>query len=662
MASLTTQCPKCEKKLKLPSLDAVGKKTRCPGCKQPIVVPPPAASPPASRSPVKNPASANKPARRPKAAAADVTLHAAEAPFGLNARWIADDASAIAPPPSVPPVAATPAPADASLPDFGAAKGVEATESDAVGDDAVIDDAVVKEPVANRSSRSGRSSRRSRKVPSSLVAGGIVLLAAGGLTPFLLSSGDPAPQTPVPITTDPTAAVADAVPLPDPVAAITSPTRGEPIDAMLMPEGVSVVLHIRPADLWGPANASLRATLPPELLTRSQRWLEQTTRHRVDQLAEVTLAIVLGGRGTEPQVTTIARLNAAIELGPFLQQLGGMAEVLGGDRRAVTIGQETIIIRDLQTLAIGPAATAAEVRDAIDRPSEFVANGLTDVLLRTDRSRLLSAAAVRNDLEIHNGALLGSDGGNLLQSLLDVFGRDCEGVAVSLHQGTETFVELLGEPSRNVRLDDVRQSTADRWQATPGRLMAALRTTQPTGSVREFVGRVPAMLQAATLASRIDTVGGLLRMQVSLPPQAGPNLAAATFVTYNVLQSPRVEVAAPAVVATVAPLSQRLAQPVEASFSRVPLQEALAYLAEEAGAELEIDGDALKDAGYTKNMAQQFDLGTVPIGRAIGHIAGQYEKMVVVFDEPANTVRVLTKSYAERRGLTAETFETFNSP
>ena len=73
----------------------------------------------------------------------------------------------------------------------------------------------------------------------------------------------------------------------------------------------------------------------------------------------------------------------------------------------------------------------------------------------------------------------------------------------------------------------------------------------------------------------------------------------------------------------------------------MPLQEAVAYIAEETSLTIRLDGDGLKLAGYTQNMPQTFNVGRVPADQALAKIFSQYEKMRLVEDGPL-TLEVTT--------------------
>ena len=86
------------------------------------------------------------------------------------------------------------------------------------------------------------------------------------------------------------------------------------------------------------------------------------------------------------------------------------------------------------------------------------------------------------------------------------------------------------------------------------------------------------------------------------------------------------------------------------------LQEAFGYIGESIKTEVTIDGDALKGAGFTQNMPQTFDLGTVTAQAALHEILLKYAKerdpLVLIVDEKAKKLILSTKVKAEADKLT----------
>ena len=85
----------------------------------------------------------------------------------------------------------------------------------------------------------------------------------------------------------------------------------------------------------------------------------------------------------------------------------------------------------------------------------------------------------------------------------------------------------------------------------------------------------------------------------------------------------------------------------------MPLQEAFGFIGEEIKTTIDIDGDGLKLAGFTQNMAQTFNLGEVPAIVIIDAILKQYEgKMVISVDDTNKVITVTTQEAADAKGLT----------
>lgn len=95
---------------------------------------------------------------------------------------------------------------------------------------------------------------------------------------------------------------------------------------------------------------------------------------------------------------------------------------------------------------------------------------------------------------------------------------------------------------------------------------------------------------------------------------------------------------------------------VEIDFAKTPLQDAFKFIAEKCEIEIEIDGDALKFAGFTKNMEQNLTLGKVTGLDAIAAILKKYENekipLVLVIQEDQKKALITTSEFAKKAELT----------
>lgn len=112
----------------------------------------------------------------------------------------------------------------------------------------------------------------------------------------------------------------------------------------------------------------------------------------------------------------------------------------------------------------------------------------------------------------------------------------------------------------------------------------------------------------------------------------------------------------------------KLKTEVEVEWNRVPLQEAVKFIADKCEVEIEIDGEALKSSGYTKNMAQDLTLGKVTGLDAIRAIFQKYEKerpnapLVLVIQEDEKKALITTGEFAKKDDLTPFEFAKLAEP
>ncbi|MFM9961598.1 MAG: tetratricopeptide repeat protein [Planctomycetaceae bacterium] len=110
----------------------------------------------------------------------------------------------------------------------------------------------------------------------------------------------------------------------------------------------------------------------------------------------------------------------------------------------------------------------------------------------------------------------------------------------------------------------------------------------------------------------------------------------------------------------------KLKTEVEVEFARTPLQEAFKLIAEKCEVAIEIDGDALKAAGFTKNMPQTQSLGKVTGLDAIAAVLKKYEKekvpLVLVIQEDEKKALITTSEFAKKNELTPFEFAELAGP
>ena len=654
--SLSVPCPKCSKKLKLPGREALGKIAKCPACEHRFKLALPKKSEPNSGK-KKQPSKAN-----PKVAAAAPPAPEPElvgAPMGLEARYVVDH-SVAEPQLTTPPGIPQPPETEQSLPAFnfdGHDDGPAFTPPDddvdsaspIDSDDSTSEPSTPSDPVAAfRAKRAAKRKKMTIVGVSAAAVFGVIASAAVMMAPL-----SPPQQPANPATT----AVVQSTKRPS--LKIESPTRGDAIPTNLLPAGVGMLVHLRPAEIWSPGPASdIVVSLPPSLKPWTEGMVRRYALREPSEINELTIGYILGARGVEPKIATVVRTVEPKPLGDFLQEFPGQTERYG-EMRLIKLADKAIFVKDETTFAVAPPELADELADAAEGRNAYIAAAIDQIVDQTDRDRLVNIVIGVDDFEIHAPRLMPESIIDLANSVLGTLGNP-QAVAWSIHPGEHVYSEFVIQPRTGTTPVAAEQKLLAAIEKAPQSLVSRLKLRNPgIEGVRNIVGRFPAMMEAARLSTDIvaDSRNGVVDMRTLLPAVAGPNIALGTVMTYNVMaMAPQTQAVAsqPAKPAETdnRTVAEKLLTQVEGEFIRMPLQEALGYLAEEAKIELEIDGDALKSAGYTKNMAQTFDMGQVTVKEALKQITAQYDKMAVAIDEDAGKLIVLTKQFAEQRGLT----------
>lgn len=517
-----------------------------------------------------------------------------------------------------------------------------------------------------------KGSRRGPSRGTQIVLGGLLALAAVGLgwVALDLSRRDKSAKVEKKEPPKPDVSYAsdrDRLERMAALIAADSPTGGEPVTLRYVPAGTSVVIHLRPAELWkaGTTAEETRFCLGDDFMAWADGQIRKYCLLPPAEIQEATICLILGARGSEPQVATVVRPAAPLKRSQFIEKFGAQLPKAGesvyvGDERAFIFGSEEDAEKRPLVFASAPAGYADELADALDSPG-VTTEAIRRVLEKTDRKRHLTVVFQPAELRIHEEALARPALRPLWNAALDRF-EDVEAAAWSVHFAGGDFVsEFVLRNDPTVTPNRLHGSVKKALDALPGDLLPAVSGMSPASvGRRKVIGRFPAMAELFA-ASTVGGIGDrLVVLQTRLPERAGPNLALAGLLAWD--ESTRTDFQRPAPDSppsdtSAGALAGRLKKRIEVDFRRTPLEEAFAYIGGETGVEFEVDGDALKFAGYTRNMPQTFSLGRVPAEKAIAEILKPpQDKLAVVLDEANHKAIVTTKAAADEKGLTPAAF------
>ncbi len=444
------------------------------------------------------------------------------------------------------------------------------------------------------------------------------------------------------------------------------PTRGKPIDLLWIPSGASIVISMRPADLWKAGalgEGEFIAGLGP-LGAWMATSMEQFLMAKPAEIDEALICLIPGSRGTPPDVAAVVHRTAAAKFkkSEMIDKFGGQAVETGPMKYYANEKWAMVLRPDMQTYAISPASMAAEMVDAseIAKPTN---SGIEELLPKTDRDLQFTVMCVPADLKIHGEFLVPPNAQTFLQNVADWISNDdeAEAVAWSFHLTDKKFyTQLLARNSAVTKAHQLAKSFKSRLATTPRRILETIEMMNPQQvGPRKVIGRVPAMSKVVQLGTHIETGNRLVSLSFEGPERAGPNLGLGTLLAWD--ESTRTNFTGSPGGATVVanngekkPLKELLRAKIDVDFRRAPLQDAFNYIAGEGKFEIIIDGDALKAAGYTKNMPQTFKDDGITVSAALAKIItlGKYDKMCYVIDEKNSTVTVMTLQKAADSKLT----------
>ncbi len=442
-----------------------------------------------------------------------------------------------------------------------------------------------------------------------------------------------------------------------------SPTQGDPIPLEMVPSGAQILIHLRPAELWQAESQGeeFRYCLGP-LGEYLDQQINALCKKPPKDIESVLFAWIANTRGTPPSIAVVVRLKEDAKKSELLDMLGG--ERVDTYGRPVYVSEErAALILDLKTFAIAPAKDAQDIAESVGGRAAF-SSGIEEIMPKTDRLRhctiIFEPTAVLLDQEF----LVPATARTLLRECMDWFGDDAEAVAYSFHLDQDRFFsDLIIRNKTSVRPGALEERMLEKIEQLPKDLFGLVRQMNPTEvGKRKLIGRLPAMTKAFAMASVGSTGPRHVEIVTPLPERAGPNLALGALLAWD--ESTRTKFSdKPAGGGSEEPkanipIAERLKKKIDIDFRRTPLQDAIAYIADETKVKIDIDGDALKFAGYTKNMPQEFKLDQVTGFAALESIfkAKGQEKLCLVIDEKKNLAVVMTYQAAENKGLTPYKF------
>ncbi len=443
--------------------------------------------------------------------------------------------------------------------------------------------------------------------------------------------------------------------------AFASPTTGQPLSMKYLPAGGRILVAIRPAELWKAESLGeeVRYCLGP-LGEHLATQVKALTMRDPTQIEEILISLIPGERGQFPELACVYRLVTPARRTDLYDEFSVTLSKEYGEGLYVNqkLGRVYAIGDDLRTIAYCPVSMASELVSSITQPLPVVSN-LESLLKQTDQSRHFTLLVDKSVLEIDGETLVPSTVFPWVMGLLDWVGEGIESALWSLHLADDrVYSEVLLRTRAGAPTQRIEDLLRERLTKTPLNTLETLRQMTPQHQGRrQLIGRLPAMLEGVRLASQLCSSDRAVRILTALPERAAPNLAIASVLAWDESTRTRFESAKPGDMATAAngptsgSLLEKLQTKLDVDFRRTPLQEAIQFVADESKAKFDIDGDALKFSGLTKNMPVQYAKEQITAAEALAAIFKIDSKLCVVAVEKKQMFLVTTTVSAEQKNL-----------
>ncbi|MCA9039186.1 MAG: hypothetical protein KDA65_02435 [Planctomycetaceae bacterium] len=432
--------------------------------------------------------------------------------------------------------------------------------------------------------------------------------------------------------------------------------RGEPYTFDYVPTGARLVFHWRPASL---RNSDELWQCSGELLPWLDEQLVKFTGIDSQNLDQAVCYLIPGPRGTPPLFVFKIQPLEAFNLQEWTNTQTASPERVGG-YQLYELGEQRILWLDERN---GLSVHQSLVEEAVStetNPLPMTA-ALDQLITLSDRDAEFSLLFDLKSIELGLIDWFEEDKQAVIKPFLGWWGKETEAVLWELKMDNNQIhsrMEIQATPFISTsKLEQHWKTNFDQlgkftWEDLRDRALHSV-------GAQTILARFPAMLQLASRFTAVQVDRKRVTVQTTLSERAAPNLSLASWLYWRERMLPESFLASSPAVATAngpKTVAERLQSTLFVDFRLTPLQEAIEQIGGEIQVSFQIDGDALKNEGYTQNMQQNYNLGEVTAETTLKHLLEQYPKMVLVLKENENQAVITTQAAAEAQQLVPYTF------
>ncbi len=450
-----------------------------------------------------------------------------------------------------------------------------------------------------------------------------------------------------------------------------SPTAGPPLDVRYLPNGVQMVVSLRPRELLNHTQGKVLLETLGSGTEYALNSLAQTSGVPLEQMELAVLGFLPGGSGKLPRVTMVIHTTEPLDAAALRSRLSGAETARVGTRDVIVAGSWGYYLAGPKQLVVAPVEPLEELQEEESPLQSALANALEPPPLRREMEQMLPWTDSRRTFNVlvapsflfAGGKELWQGAAGLLRKPAQLFlGEKLQALLLSMHLAPDyVFFEARLAATADVAPAALAKQFHEKLASLPSVVEDQIAQINVSPYSRRILFRFPRMLEQVVN----HTDWGVHRRQAVLrcylPPQAAPNLAFATYllavekqgggsggVTVAAQTSPQQQ--EPKTLAEV--LQKKI---ISLSFPRDTLEQSLMMFGQEIGYPVRILGADLQLEGITKNQSFGLDLKDKPAGEILRTIlkkANPDGKLIYVIRKEGDqeVLVITTRKAAQERG------------
>jgi hypothetical protein len=305
-----------------------------------------------------------------------------------------------------------------------------------------------------------------------------------------------------------------------------------------------------------------------------------------------------------------------------------------------------------KTLTLFSEDLFLEIREGLSLNS-MVSSGIEKLLKETDQNHQFTVLWDLISLRSLTRSLNSKELIKFIDTLTEWHGEETEAGFWDISYRNKLKIRTVARNRTTMNEEKFQKKQEEKLKQLAGLLTSnpeLLKNIPESGRI--ILDRFPAMVQYSVMEAKVSTKPRLIISQTTLPETALENLMVGSLLFWNSQQlklTVQQNSVQPVSETEKKSLTELLETQVDLEFRRTPLRKAFEEIAKTIGIEVKVNGNALKELGYTQNMPQSMKFEKKTAKHVFETILKQYEGMVLILDKDQHSLLISTIQEAEKQ-------------